>query len=775
MATFNVPDATPRSVYQVERFHGVDFTSSPEIVSSDKSPNAYNMVRDAIGTVRKSMGYYKIAQFDDPVYGFYKLRADNKGLYHSGSNVYRDGKIIYKGIAENPATAFELNGKLWIADGKELLLYTYYEKEFEEALSLYNFKDKNIYYGMKVEVEESFEIHAGNNSYKLPRSGFEVTEVKDLEGNEVSGYSRIGINLIFEDFVNEQLVVKTKGEGYIPHDGTYVGVTSANGVEYLDNYKINIKVFELAPASKNAYIPMLRIGQPPNGGSDIGIYESINLLQDKVSEKFYGDGKSKEVQLMYAESLDEDFIIVEKMEKDTLEWKELKRGSQAEGADYEFDTSRGVVTFYQVLESVGFDAQGLPVGEDNYCITYKRTGREEYHDRINKCTIGALYGVSGASDRLFLSGNSELINYDWFSGFRGTGSSEGKNVGGAYFPDINYGVVGNESSKIVGYTIVNNYLATHKDELSDERTVIIRSGSLTTDELGNTYASFPIVNTLQGPGAISPRSFAYLQTEPMFLTSNGIYAITASDVTGEKYSQRRSYFLNGRLTREPNLGKSFAVMFNDYYMLFINGGIYMLDGLQTMQSNSYDPYSTRQYAGFYRNNVDALCAWNDDRTLNFGTSDGSVYRFFTDPDDPASYMDKVDNITENKSEGEPVDAMWETSEISGERFYKNKTFRHLALKLKSSPSTSVKAYGYRKGLWKSIKDEDKKTRYFDYKDFNFEGFSYSTDDTSRTIPTKIRLRRLDKAKFRLVNSEKYQPFGIVSYAVEYVSGNNYKG
>lgn len=756
MATFNVPEATPRSVFKIEQFRGVDFTTSPEIVANDKSPNAINMVRDAIGTVRKSMGFYRIEKFNNPVYGYYKLRADENGLYHSGKEILRKGVVLYSNAAERPAVSFELDGKLWIADGKKLLLYIYYKGEYAEATSSYYFLDKTIYDDMSVDAKETITFAAGYSSYTLPRLNYRVVSAEYADGTPVKIIDQVGNKVGFGETTTKNVIVKTEGKG-TAYNG-YINLGVPTKIRILD-YKVSIEVYSLNPAEKYAYIPLFRIGQPPQGGSSIGTYEPLNLLQDKIAERFYGDGTSKTIQLSFSDL--SEFIEVRKMNPTTTEWELIEQGADT----YTFNADSGKLTFKDVL------AKPPITGEDNYEVLYQTKNRQYLHERINKCTIGALYGVNGASDRLFLSGNPDFINYDWYSGLLGTGTTEGKNVSGAYFPDTNYGVLGNESSKVVGYTIINNYLAAHKDELSDERTVIIRSGELVSGPENGTAAAFPIKNTLQGPGAIAPRSFAYLQTEPMFLTASGVYAITASDVTGEKYSQRRSYFLNGKLTREENLDKSFAIMFNDYYMLFVNGSIYMLDGLQTIQSGQYDPYSTRQYAGFYRTGVPALCAWNDNRTLNFGTEDGSVYRFYTDPNSPASYMDFV---TET-SEGYPVESVWETSEIHGDKFYKNKTFRHLALELKAEPVTSVEAHGYRKGMWKFIKKEEKKTRYFSYPSISYDKFTYNTDDTSKTIPSKIRLRRLDKAKFKFVNNEPTQPFGLIAFAVEFVSGNNYKG
>ena len=109
-------------------------------------------------------------------------------------------------------------------------------------------------------------------------------------------------------------------------------------------------------------------------------------------------------------------------------------------------------------------------------------------------------------------------------------------------------MLGQSDSAIVGYSIVNARLAAHKDSTDSDRNVIVREGTLVDNK-----PAFRIVNILQGEGAIGPYSFGYLGTEPLFLTKLGVYAITAQDITGEKYSQSRSFFLNGKLLEENGL------------------------------------------------------------------------------------------------------------------------------------------------------------------------------------------------------------------------------
>lgn len=316
--------------------------------------------------------------------------------------------------------------------------------------------------------------------------------------------------------------------------------------------------------------------------------------------------------------------------------------NKTEGTDFSVNRNTGAITFTTA------PGKSPASGQDNVEITAYRTV-SGYADRINKCTIGILFGVNGASDRIFLSGNPDRINYDWYCDYNDP----------TYWPDTGYAALGTAKSAIVGYSIINDRLAAHKDDMEEDRNVILREGNITDNE-----PTFKIVNTLQGAGAIAKYSFAYLATEPLFLSALGIYAITPQDITGERYSQNRSFFLNGKLLEEPNMSDAFACVYKDLYWLCLNNVAYILDGLQPLQTDKSLPYATRQYAGFYRTNLPAHAMWVHDNRLYFGSSDGKVYRFYDEPENPQSYNDN----------GTAIHAIWETPDLYGNLFYKNRRF-----------------------------------------------------------------------------------------------------
>ena len=496
---------------------------------------------------------------------------------------------------------------------------------------------------------------------------------------------------------------------------------------------------EIAPVYGNGRIPLVTYAKSPSQGGTS--FDPLNRLQPGFEEQFIGNGTDVDYQLSF-NGLDNTPVRVWIRDQNDGSWREKE-----ENVDYTVNYPIGLITF----TTAPWNAE--TVGEDNVKIRAFRT-ITRYVDSINKCSFGTLFGVGGTSDRLFLSGNPDYPNYDFYS----------HDYDPTYFPDVNYATLGVGSSEIKGYARVNNYLATFKDENEPSQSVFIREGDLVVDDQGVSNPAFKLINTLQGNGAISPYTFGYLQTEPLFLTKSGVYAITAQDITGEKYGQSRSFYLNGKLLKEDNLSNACAVVYNDQYLLAINGNIYVLDGLQATRTDRSDPYATRQYVGFFCTNIPANVMWTYEDALWFGTLDGRICEFATDVESLDSYND----------DGKAIYCCWETPDLDGKLFYKNKTFRYFAIRMMSAIKTSVQMWSQRLGEWTFIKETAAVSKIFDFNDIDFNLFTFRSDSSEKVAHAKIRVKKVDKARFRLENGKLNEPFGLFDLALEYIESGNYK-
>lgn len=488
-------------------------------------------------------------------------------------------------------------------------------------------------------------------------------------------------------------------------------------------------------ASTNAKIPVTLIGGNPAGGGTS--YYALNLLSPGFTEQFLGTVGTTEYHLSYTD-LDATEVKAEVLQNDGT-WNTL-----VENTDFTVNRETGVVTFTVA------PGESPVTGEDNVKITAYKTV-EGYADRVNKCSIGTLYGASGDLNRLFISGNpdDEYVNYQWYSAANDP----------TYFPDTNYQLIGTAKSAIVGYSVISSYLAVFKDKQEVEQNIVLVSSTTVKDEV-----TFATQTTLHGSPSICSDSHGYLAGEPIFLTSLGVYALTSQDITGRELTNLRSFFLNGKLLDETDLDKAYAFVYKDFYILAVNGVLYILDGLQSVQTDKSAPYSTRQFVGYFRDNVDANTMWEEEGSLWFGSKTGKVCKFYTNPDDIFSYND----------DGAAIMCRWETPDFDGKLFYKNKTFRFLAVRLKQAIVTSIRMSVMKRGLWTVLSTDASITSYFSFKSLVFSKLSFSSDVTNKVVPLKTRVKKVDKARYRFENLNVNEPFALDKIGIEYVEKGNFK-
>ena len=504
-----------------------------------------------------------------------------------------------------------------------------------------------------------------------------------------------------------------------------------------------------------AYVPTTIIAKSYNGGGQT--LEPVNLITPYRKELFTGDSTHTTFQLG-ATDIDEATVEI-RVQNSDLTYSDL-----AEGTDFTVDRTLGTFTLTEPKKT--------PVdGQDNITVKYAKT-IEGYADRINKCSICVLYGMNGQRDRLFVSGNPDYPNYDWYC----------KANNPTYFADTWYCVLGQDDSAIIGYSILNGQLLTFKDGAANDSNIIIRVGTYDENTKQNVFVTS---GNYEAAGALNGNTFVSMKNEPMYLTVTGsVHAGTPSDILGERSSQERSYFISEALAREPHLKDAFAIQYEDFYMLAVNDKVYILDTAQaTYERNA--PYSTRQYECYLWTGIGARVLAEIDGVLYFGTSDGKVKRFFSDKlgEKSMAYVDDgvitekaitVDGQIRKTKESFPC--YWETAEIytgGTDHAELKKTFKHLVVALNAFAHTGCRVWANIDGIWELIFDYDSSANYFDFEDVDFGDFSFRTDDTPTLIGGKFKAKKLLHIQFRFENS-KPQPFSILFAKTKYTVGNEYR-
>lgn len=505
-------------------------------------------------------------------------------------------------------------------------------------------------------------------------------------------------------------------------DGFSVSVVMNGDLFILDGKKM--VTYDGSFSDITGKVPLILIGRGPSGGGTV--YEAVNLISPYMQVGFLGTAGTVIYQLPHT-GLDATDVTAKKMDGSGV-FVDL-----VEDTDFTVDRTAGTVTFDVA------PGDSPITGEDNVYITYSKT-ISGYSDRINKCDTCILYGVNGSRDRLFVTGNPDYPNYDYYSEMSDP----------TYFPDINYSVLGNKA--IVNYSIVNELLVTHKAGEDNNSNAVLREGVLTDDGV-----AFVLRGSYQTTGALAKHSFSVLENEPLFVSvENNISAITPSDVLGERLSQERSYYITEAL-KGLTLDDSYSCTYDGFYFLTTGTDIYILDGTQYSYERNR-PYSTRQYECYVWPGINARVLWEDDG-LWFGTSDGKICEFVS------GQMD---------DDGEAISAYWDTPELDGQSFANKKTFTYVGVRIASAPKTGIKISARVKGLWSEKVPYNLEAMYFSFAEVYFDSFTFSTDSTPHTLGQKIKIRGEDKVQFRFENSQIDEPFGLYKALIEYTESGKYR-
>ena len=578
------------------------------------------------------------------------------------------------------------------------------------------------------------------------RMGFTKTAAY---GGRINGrYVLSGVDIIHAGtnlYAGETLISSAMNDAFSAGKNFDKALYLLDGMHY---YKVTESdgSFTVSNVSDDAHVPRIALNKNPDGTGGYA-YEDINLLSDKWTESFYVGDKTAEATVfqLSLENLDTTPVTAKILQAD---------GSfvdKVENTDFTVNRTSGTVTF------VAAPGKSPLEGADNVFITASKD-RSESRSRITNCDTCVVYGETGT--RLFVTGDPNFKNRDFWSAQNDF----------SYFSDLAYSILGEDSERIVGYSIVGDRIAAHKSGATGA--VYVRTGSTVTDTdpLGNKVETFAFKtgNVITGHGAIAPHSFVPTDNEPLFLSSTGIFALTASDVTGERYVQSRSFYINPKLLAEPGIENAYACVHKDFYFIAAGNGVYVLDLLQKHFEDG-EPYSNYQYECFYLTGVPARIVWDNNGVLCFGTADGTVCSFNTDESTPESYQDTLDGTNYT-----PVKCQWETPDIDGKTFYSSKHFRYLACRLSAFVRTSVDAAAKCNGKWIPILADARTARYFTWEDIDWSKWTWSTDSTPKVLGRKLDMRNLDKVRFRFAN-HNVEPFGIENIAVEYKETKKYRG
>ncbi len=477
-------------------------------------------------------------------------------------------------------------------------------------------------------------------------------------------------------------------------------------------------------------MPTVFAGCTPSGVGQA--YEPVNLLNPFVCEQFVADGSTNEYTVHF--------------DIESRECVETFVKNQSGGWD-------NTASFYQGKRTVTFvypPHKPYVEGEDNVRIIYKRAGFDKTAYKLAGCRCMTMFGVGGYKDRVFLSGCDKEPSSVFYSDMDD----------GLYFPDLNYLNVGSSGTEVAALAGEDTRLAVICSDC-----VYMVSGSSAGEDSSLAFkndAKFLITGIFNTPKPIKfvlPQAF---DNEVVYLTENGVAAITASGVLDERCCQIRSAYINAHLANE-NLNDCIMLTWGDFLVLSNRAGrLYLLDSKNYSVSGD-EPFSYRQYDGYIWEGAAAKYMWVQEGQLWF--SDGqNVYKYESgsmhDTDADGAY---------------PIEAYWETPPIRCASFHRNKFFDLLGVWLAEVISPDGRAYDtdvrvlarFDNDDWREVYGYSGNMSAFGYSKICYPYFTYADRGKSFQVYRRLYHKRCKTLKLRFENSRPDQSFALGGFTAQY--------
>ena len=211
-----------------------------------------------------------------PINGYYKLRYEDVGLIHAGTNIYKNGELLYDNANDHRSMAWEFDEHLYIVDGKRFLRYGL------------NIPKSNTVYKEDVTrndivVGESVSLVVKEFSKK--QNILNVTVQNTTSPNGRFYVNKTKTKIIYTDLlteVDQDVTYSCTYEYRQKSSGSKTTVSTAT--HHLIGISSKGTQYEVVPVEDIAYIPLLTIAKAPDGGGEA--YYDLNLLSSGFTERF---------------------------------------------------------------------------------------------------------------------------------------------------------------------------------------------------------------------------------------------------------------------------------------------------------------------------------------------------------------------------------------------------------------------------------------------------------------------------------------------------------
>jgi hypothetical protein len=794
MSNFSFSSSTKtKYTLNIERFRGVDFANNPFDVSRERSPDCCNLIPNLHGFPVIRPGAREIASFAGRINGIHLLTvlSGKYRLVHHGENLSLwklDGssELLYSGMNNSFSRSVQMNSCLYIFDGKRALVFG----EFDGEMKLQGLED--VAYVPTTTIGRKAGSSLGGTSLESP----------NLLGTRRKNTFCVSAEGESELYLDTAPIVKVNSVRQLLDNGMWVDVTNyefaettgivtisdglnVTPVSGMDNYEVEFEVNNLAEKdTEKKYVQAdaahvdaegklvwkwtssgkefwakkywykLGVTDLPLETADVVLASDTMYYHYQYHVKGHASKPYSRQYALTATTTEQSVELGYLAECYDTSEDELDACDSVRVCDVQLVKSGGewyltIIEPHQSATGISYNS-GYVLDSGSISgvqISFKTSGNA-YSDRINHCTIPQVYGVGGNADRLFVTGNSEYCNMDWYSGYNDP----------TYYPDLGYTKIGEDSSAIMGYSwLSDDTLAIHKASCGSEPTIWLRTSSLSD----SSEALFPVKQGAVGKGVVASGCFAHFGGDNLCLSSEGVFAVVrvSNEAVNERFAVNRSWFINPKLAAESDLQNAVAVSFQGCYYLAVNGNVYVADG--NAPKTYIDRSGEYQYEWWFWAGLPVRCWYVGDNLLMFGTADGAI-------------MELDSSITSDvcNDEATPISCYWHTPILDfGSRAYYKKIKNAYAI---ADPvmGSHVKVDYVLESINNQVLDE--KTSVFDFDSTDFSDFAFETDEFPRNLPSNTKAKKVMFMQFKLYN-EPGVPFGIYGFTVLYTMGSKYKG
>jgi hypothetical protein len=338
---------------------------------------------------------------------------------------------------------------------------------------------------------------------------------------------------------------------------------------------------------------------------------------------------------------------------------------------------------------------------------------------------------------LFIAGNPNMPEYVYRSGL----------LDPTYWPENGYYKF---ADKVMGFSKQYDYLVVER--LSGKHQVRY---SMATDGTV-TFPSKPINDEV---GCIASESIQIIDNNPVSLSKDGVYAITATNVIDENNVVHISRNIDRLLLLEASLEDAISIDFDKKYWLSLNGKVFILD---YTQKTSVSPFGE----WYIYDNINASCLLEMGGYLYFGSNtEGIVYKFVKDATSANSFND----------DGVAINAYWKSKALTFNADELFKTVDMLFVSINPMSKTSIDiSYESDNGSFAITDNQPIQFSLIDFSSIDFSNFSFRSSQFPQEIKRKVKAKKITHFQLIITNSNLNEGLTVLSLGLKYQYGGYIK-